>query len=58
MKKDKANERTGLIMVSDHRRPRQHVTPEELKAGSQGRDRHSLEVTTIALDKFKSALNT
>ena len=27
-KKDKANERTGHLMVSDHRRPRPRATPE------------------------------
>ena len=29
--KDKANERTGHLMISDHRRPRHRVTPEELQ---------------------------
>ena len=31
MEKDKANEHTGHLMVSDHRRPRPHVTSEELQ---------------------------
>ena len=30
MEKDKANERAGYLMVSDHRLPRPRVTPEEL----------------------------
>ena len=29
--KDKANERSGHLMVSYHRRPRPHATPEELQ---------------------------
>ena len=31
MEKDKANERAGHLMVSDHRRPRPRATPEELQ---------------------------
>ena len=31
MEKDKANEHTGYQVVSDHRRPRTHVTLEELQ---------------------------
>ena len=31
MEKDKANERSGQLMVSDHRRTRSRVTPEELQ---------------------------
>ena len=31
MEKDKANERSGHLMVSDYRRPRPRVTLEELQ---------------------------
>ena len=31
MKKNKANERSGRLMVSDYRRPRPRATPEELQ---------------------------
>ena len=31
MEKDKANERSGHLMVSDYRRPRPRATPEELQ---------------------------
>ena len=31
MEKDKANERSGHLMVSDYRRPRHRATPEELQ---------------------------
>ena len=42
MEKDKANERTGHLMVSDHRRPRLRVTPEELQVRCrQGADRRA-----------------
>ena len=30
-RKDKANERSGYMMVSDHRRPLPRATPEELQ---------------------------
>ena len=48
MERDKANESTGHLMVSDHCHPQPRVTPEEL----QDKDKYHLEIFLLSLSSI------